>query len=995
MKKTLFIILVIAAIASPLRTQAATNPDIETIRKRIVAELLMPGVSENSVRELVNTLRPDGTWPGIDYVDTARTAFEHTRHLANMVQMSRAYSKKGSPLAGNKALRKALLSALDYWLAHDFICANWWNNEIGTPSDLTAVLLLMDRELSKEQVEKTSAITGRAHINAWGARQSGDRIKIAGIQAKNALFKRDAEQFEMLMKVVEGEIRFVPEDERGLQYDYSFHHRDDRVNNTLSYGLGYADTFAEWADYVAGTRYRFGEEPLNLLVDYYLDGICKMMIYGKYHDPGATNRDISRPRSSWGAGTHTPERLLRVTTWRAGELSEIVKIRRGEASPTLSFDAFYWLTEHYTHQRPKYFASVRMFSPRVRNMEEPYNGEGLTNHHRGDGANYLSQRGDEYFPITPVYDWQKIPGATILQKPALPPETEIQKAGAADFTGAATDGIHGVSAFDFISPHDAVRARKAWFFFDDEYACLGAGITSPSPLPLVTTLNQSKLTGDVIAGQGNYETTFPQGGEYAYSDVAGGWLLHDGTGYIFPESEQVKLSLQKQTGSWFSINRQTNSSREEVGMDVFKLWIEHGTRANNAGYSYIIMPAATKDEVRKAAAAPPVRILSNTSALQAVWHSGLNILQAVFYQSGEITFADGIRLTVDSPALIMVNVEAGKIRRLTVSDATRKLGKIHLHLNQNLSTTAEGVQITRNAPENQIAITLPQGGYAGKSVVVDMTSSGDARETGAAQSRMKIALNLYSFNTPLTEGGETLESVIDYCSDAGFAAIDATGYYFAGYPAAPSDEYINHLKYYAFRRGIQFCGTGVRNDFTLADDAARAKEIQHVKDWIVVAAKLGAPTLRIFAGAGVPQGDTWDATARRVAGAIDECGELARQYGVTLALQNHNDFLKTAEDVEKLFALIRTDAAGLMLDIGSYRTDPYREIEQTIRYAISWQIKENVFVNGREMPADIPRVMELLRRNDYRGYVPIETLGKGRERERISEMLRRIARETP
>jgi chondroitin AC lyase len=716
-------IIILAAIIIPLHLQAATNPDMESIRKRIVAELLLPDVRENYVRELVNTLRPDGTWPGIDYVDTVRTAFEHTRHLANMVQMSRAYRKTGSPLTGNKALRKALRTALDYWLANDFICENWWNNEIGTPSDLTTVLLLMDRELSKEQIEKTSAITGRAHIHAWGARQSGDRIKIAGIQAKNALFKRDAEQFEMLMKVIEGEIRFVPENERGLQYDYSFHHRDDRVNNTLSYGLGYADTFAEWADYVAGTRYRLSEESVKLLVDYYLDGICKMMVFGKYHDPGATNRDISRARSDYAAGSLTLERLLHVTVYRAAELNEIVKIRRGEASPSLSFDRFYWLTEHYTHQRPGYFTSVRMFSSRVRNMEEPYNGEGLMNHHRGDGVNYLSQRGDEYFSITPVYDWQKIPGATILQKPALPSESEIQKAGVTDFVGAATDGRYGVAGFDFISPHDPVRARKAWFFFDDEYVCLGAGITSRSRLPLVTTLNQAKLTGDVIAGQGNYETTLSRG-EHTYADVAGGWVIHDRTGYIFPEATQVTLSMQAQTGSWFKINRQANSPREEVSMDVFKLWIDHGTGANNAGYSYIVMPATTKDRVRNVAARPPVKILSNTATLQAVWHSELNILQAVFYQNGEITFAGDVRLTVDSPAIIMASSEAGKIRRLTVSDPTRKLGKIHLRLNQTLTfvPTTGDVQVNRNEQENltEFAITLPQGGYAGKSVIVDL-----------------------------------------------------------------------------------------------------------------------------------------------------------------------------------------------------------------------------------------------------------------------------------
>jgi chondroitin AC lyase len=707
----------------PLHAYAVANPDIESLRKRIVAELMQPEVQDSYVEELISTLRQDGTWPGINYVDTARTAFQHTRHLSNLVQMSRAYKKKGSSLAGNKALKKAFSLALDYWLANDFICENWWNNEIGTPTDLTNVLLIMDKDLLKEQIEKTSKITGRAHINAWGARQSGDRIKIAGIQAKNALFKRDAELFEMLMKVIEGEIRFVPENERGLQYDYSFHHRDDRVNNTLSYGLGYADTFVEWIDYLAGTRYRFSDESIRLLVDYYLDGICRTMIFGKYHDPGATNRDISRPRHGGAAGTLSLERLLHATDYRSDELQEIVNIRRDNAIPTRSFDVFYWLTEHYAHQRPNYFASVRMFSSRVRNMEEPYNGEGLLNHHRGDGANYISLTGNEYFPITPVYDWQKIPGATILQKPSLPPENEIQKAGVMDFVGAVVNGKYGAVGFDFISPHDPVRARKAWFFFDNEYVCLGAGIASSSRYPLATTLNQCQLAGDVVIGKDEYEMTLPKG-EHEQADAVG-WVFHDRIGYIFPKPAQAVLSNQTQTGSWFNINRQANTSREQVGMDVFKLWINHGTQTNNADYAYIVMPASTKEAVKKAAAVSPIEILSNTPALQAVWHRELNLLQTIFYQNGDITFANGIRFSTDSPAAIMIRSESGNISEIAVSDPMRKLGKIHLRINRKLNLAAAvapfvTAQWHEDEGYSEVAVMLPQGGYAGKSVVFSL-----------------------------------------------------------------------------------------------------------------------------------------------------------------------------------------------------------------------------------------------------------------------------------
>lgn len=254
-----------------------------------------------------------------------------------------------------------------------------------------------------------------------------------------------------------------------------------------------------------------------------------------------------------------------------------------------------------------------------------------------------------------------------------------------------------------------------------------------------------------------------------------------------------------------------------------------------------------------------------------------------------------------------------------------------------------------------------------------------------------MSLNYYSFSNPLRDGTETIETLIDYSADAGFDAIDPTGYFFPGYPEAPSDEYINRVKYRAFWQGIQFSGTGVRNDFTLPDPKAREKEKQLVKDWVVVAAKLGAPLVRVFAGAGVPEGYTWDQMARWIAADIDECAEFARQYGVMIAVQNHNDFLKTADEVDKLFALIKSPAVGLLVDIGSYRQhDPYKEIEQNVKYAISWQIKESVFINGEEVKADIPRVMEIIRKSGFRGFVPLEILKPGTERERAKGLLQEM-----
>jgi len=244
--------------------------------------------------------------------------------------------------------------------------------------------------------------------------------------------------------------------------------------------------------------------------------------------------------------------------------------------------------------------------------------------------------------------------------------------------------------------------------------------------------------------------------------------------------------------------------------------------------------------------------------------------------------------------------------------------------------------------------------------------------------RNKIALNAYSFNSPLIEGKMNLFDLLNYCSKIGFDSVDLTGYYFPGYPKPPSDEYIYSIKRAAFKLGLDICGTGVRNDFCYADPEIRKKEKALVKDWILVAEKLGAPAVRIFTGKGIPDGYTWTRASKWVTEDILECADFGRNHGVVIEIQNHNDFLKTAEEVSTLMEMINSEWVGLMLDIGSYRTsDPYIEIAKTIKYAISWQLKENVYINQVETPVDLEKLKTIIADSGYKGCIPVETLGNG------------------
>src|SRR5690606_4646331 len=194
-------------------------------------------------------------------------------------------------------------------------------------------------------------------------------------------------------------------------------------------GIGFANSFAEWAVKVRGTKYAFPDSSSKLLIDYFLDGIAGSMVHGTYPDPGAKNRELSRQGALNRASTSLPANLMLVSNHRKDELAEIVRLRKGGKNPRLAHSRFYRYSEYYSHQRPQYFASVRMHSARNNTMEEPHNEEGLKNHHFGDGSLFVSRTGKEYYDIFPVWDWQKIPGTTVMQKPELPHWKEIAKKG--------------------------------------------------------------------------------------------------------------------------------------------------------------------------------------------------------------------------------------------------------------------------------------------------------------------------------------------------------------------------------------------------------------------------------------------------------------------------------------------------------------------------------------------------------------------------------------
>ncbi len=236
---------------------------------------------------------------------------------------------------------------------------------------------------------------------------------------------------------------------------------------------------------------------------------------------------------------------------------------------------------------------------------------------------------------------------------------------------------------------------------------------------------------------------------------------------------------------------------------------------------------------------------------------------------------------------------------------------------------------------------------------------------------LKLSLAAYSFNKALDlkKPTMTLFDFIDLAADLPLDAVELTSYYWA----ETTDAYLDKLKAYCEKKKLAISGVPVGNTFTLKDDAKRAVEIQKVKDWTARAAKLGAKTVRIFAG-NLEKGEQLADAQKRVVDAMNECCEVAEKLGVFLALENHGGITDTPEHLLELVKPVKSPALGVNIDTGNFNTpDPYADIAKIAPYGVVSQVKTEVNPGGKKkVEADLSRVVKILKDANFHGYVALE-----------------------
>ena len=222
------------------------------------------------------------------------------------------------------------------------------------------------------------------------------------------------------------------------------------------------------------------------------------------------------------------------------------------------------------------------------------------------------------------------------------------------------------------------------------------------------------------------------------------------------------------------------------------------------------------------------------------------------------------------------------------------------------------------------------------------------------------------------------------------------------------NAYLQQLKRRALLNGIDLCGMSTHQGFVSPDPDKRKKNIDHTLKCIEIAYALGIPTIRVNTGRwgtiksfdklmenrGVeptPEGRTDEEAFAWVIESLEACLPMAEKRGVLLALENHWGLSRTVEALLRIIKAIDSPWLRALMDTGNFLEDPYDDLEALAPYTAYVQAK--TYYGGGTwytLDLDYPRIADILRRHDYRGYVSLEFEGKEDYRTAIPKSLQML-----
>jgi fatty-acyl-CoA synthase len=230
----------------------------------------------------------------------------------------------------------------------------------------------------------------------------------------------------------------------------------------------------------------------------------------------------------------------------------------------------------------------------------------------------------------------------------------------------------------------------------------------------------------------------------------------------------------------------------------------------------------------------------------------------------------------------------------------------------------------------------------------------------------------------------SLREIVENAVEMGFDAVDFRGLEdtldITENPAFNED--LSATKHLFEDHDVAVSGIATSARFGVVDEEELQANMDEARRNLALAAELGAPVLRVYGGR-VPEGYTVDSIMPIIVENLRAAGEEAEQFGVTLALETHDDWTDSSV-FARLMREVDHPRVRVLWDLHHpYRTNgelPQETYENLGPYTVSTHVKDSVptedgghqYVLLGEGDVPLKSMLDLLVAGGYDGYAILE-----------------------
>lgn len=263
------------------------------------------------------------------------------------------------------------------------------------------------------------------------------------------------------------------------------------------------------------------------------------------------------------------------------------------------------------------------------------------------------------------------------------------------------------------------------------------------------------------------------------------------------------------------------------------------------------------------------------------------------------------------------------------------------------------------------------------------------------KSQFKISLAQWSLNQGFfkREGHIPLDH-LDFAKIARSFGIDGVEYVNSFFFEKARDQaYLREMIRRADGEGVKSLLIMVDREGMIGDpdEKKRALTVKNHQKWLEAAATLGCHSIRVNAGSK----GTFDEQQKLAADGLHRLAEEAHQLGLNVLVENHGGLSSHGKWLAGVMKLANHPRVGTLPDFGNFLIDKetqewydiYQGMEDLMPFAkavsakaYDWAVDENPNVTvmrraDRKGEVDFKRVLEIVLKHGYRGYIGIEYEG--------------------